>query len=232
MDRQAEQVRLDRLVRRPCTFLTASTCPNPTTECLPRSANARTEFTSSLRSTYVGDDFPRYFLQASHKEMVQTVLEETFHFTTTHNTSRNWMAILPGQVGYIRLGAFHRVFAISIFHQLHCLVQIAGLLADMDPDSAPSTALPNWEDQNHSGHVQHCFNYIRQNILCGADETKEDGGWMCRDFKAFRTDGRERSCRDWSTVYKVVEERHEEWLRAAGKTDTMHSRACNTACPR
>lgn len=167
----------------------------------------------------MGDDFPRYLPLGTPQESTQTVIEESFRFATMQNNSANWKAVLPGDVGYIRLGPSHRVFAISIFHQLHCLVQIAGLLVNTNPDSTAGAPFPNWEDHNHSGHVQHCFNYIRQNILCAADETEEDSTWMCRNFETFRTDGRKRRCKDWSKAYKAVEDMQEAWVQA-GRTNS------------
>lgn len=176
------------------------------------SANARKMPASG--PTFVGDDFPRYLpFNASNSETIEAVLEESLRFSTTRENAANWQAILPGDVGYIRLGPSHRVFAISMFHQLHCLVQLAGLLANTNPDLRKSKALPNWEDMNHSGHVQHCFNYVRQNILCAADETEEDGGWMCRNFETVRTDGRKRRCKEWSKGYEAVEVMQAEWER-------------------
>ncbi|KAF2278757.1 uncharacterized protein EI97DRAFT_465165 [Westerdykella ornata] len=109
---------------------------------------------------------------------------------------------------------------VSVFHQLHCLNNIRkSLLAATSPESDPSTL----SDPTHSSsssssssshspstfqylaphlktHWHHCFDYLRQSLMCNADVTLEtlerskvDGrilrsvdGWgtkhVCRDF--------------------------------------------------
>ncbi|KAK1510459.1 uncharacterized protein CCOS01_15290 [Colletotrichum costaricense] len=91
------------------------------------------------------------------------------------------------------------LFEIAAFHQIHCLASILedfGLLAA----GVPKEELPGY----HSGvtltweeHKAHCFNYVRQALMCFADSTAEghiegdthrvaDHGVMhvCNDFDA------------------------------------------------
>ncbi|EXF78032.1 hypothetical protein CFIO01_04378 [Colletotrichum fioriniae PJ7] len=91
------------------------------------------------------------------------------------------------------------LFEIAAFHQIHCLTSILedfGLLAA----GVPKEELPGY----HSGvtltweeHKAHCFNYVRQALMCFADSTAEghiegdthrvaDHGVMhvCNDFDA------------------------------------------------
>ncbi|KAK0378840.1 hypothetical protein CLIM01_03811 [Colletotrichum limetticola] len=91
------------------------------------------------------------------------------------------------------------LFEIAAFHQIHCLTSILedfGLLAT----GVPKEELPGY----HSGvtltweeHKAHCFNYVRQALMCFADSTAEghiegdthrvaDHGVMhvCNDFDA------------------------------------------------
>ena len=68
---------------------------------------------------------------------------------------------------------------------------------------------PDRGDYHHSlSHVKHCFNYLRQALMCAADMTFEVlqvagddampgvNGW-----------GVEHVCRDWNAVWKWTEER-------------------------
>lgn len=75
-----------------------------------------------------------------------------------------------------------RMFAgVSIFHQIHCLqVLQLGLI------NGPS---------DHSGH---CFNFLRQIILCSSDITFDPAGTGGM--------GVTHLCRDWSQVYTYVTE--------------------------
>ena len=165
--------------------------------------------------TYVGDDFPSYLPtnMSGGDTRVAMFLEESSHFLATHKTLPNWDASLPPDVGYVRLGPAHRIFAISMFHQLHCLHQIAIRLADMDPSDEPWFPLPNWRVHGHLGHTQHCLNNIRQNILCAADETVEDGSWRCQNRGVVRTTGSGRECRNWASVDKYIRSNYDIWKR-------------------
>lgn len=78
------------------------------------------------------------------------------------------------------------VFCISMFHQLHC---IASLKAAFESRSSNHT--------KEHGHLGHCFDYLRQAVMCAGDMTLEpafdvDGtkgvnGWnvvhQCRDYE-------------------------------------------------
>ncbi|KAK1951986.1 hypothetical protein LY78DRAFT_594554 [Colletotrichum sublineola] len=91
------------------------------------------------------------------------------------------------------------LFEIAAFHQIHCLTSILedfGLLADgVSKEALPSYysgVTLTWEE-----HKAHCFNYVRQALMCFADSTAEghiegdphrvaDHGVMhvCNDFDA------------------------------------------------
>lgn len=103
-------------------------------------------------------------------------------------------------VGFVREPKFApEVSGVSVFHQLHCLdaLRIAyyGALA-ADPQDSMEHADHNDHDDPH--HVRHCFDYLRQSLMCAADTNIEpvdmtlggSTGWgtfkMCRDFGAVR----------------------------------------------
>ena len=92
------------------------------------------------------------------------------------------------------------VFDISLFHELHCLIHIRThtftLQAMMGRD--------NWQEiydvllKGSEDHVFHCFDYIRQALMCAGDMTVE---WprVEKDGSRFAVDGWgiTHECKDW-----------------------------------
>ncbi|KAK2601509.1 hypothetical protein N8I77_010956 [Diaporthe amygdali] len=106
------------------------------------------------------------------------------------------------------------VFTVAAPHQVHCLVcslqnialaRKAGLvkLTEIAPqgailadNGAVRNGLPPTADVEH---IIHCFNYVRQTLMCFADATTEGHGYedpdgpvigvdhMCRDYHALRS---------------------------------------------
>lgn len=62
-----------------------------------------------------------------------------------------------------------------------------------DPDD-PIATIP---------HLQHCMNYIRQMVLCGADLTHESA--------ESEGVGVTHTCRDWNAAYETVNDNYERW---------------------
>ncbi|OAA57989.1 hypothetical protein SPI_06874 [Niveomyces insectorum RCEF 264] len=99
-------------------------------------------------------------------------------------------------------------YTIAMFHQLHCLAAIKSKMARLqqyykgENEKNYLTFAIN-EEQVSDQHIYHCFDYIRQAIMCNADTTLEmartvDGkrvrgvdGWgvahECRDIDAIKT---------------------------------------------
>ena len=92
--------------------------------------------------------------------------------------------IFPKGLGYVHLGKDDRAFYLSMWHELHCLRIIQKLLENPDDRSFGG-----------EGHLQHCLNYLRQYLLCNADDTLEPGDY--HSGPAFF----ERKCRDWKAVH-------------------------------
>lgn len=93
-----------------------------------------------------------------------------------------------------------QIYDISVFHQLHCLNHVRTFLftlkAGMDYNTTQETydlLLKSQED-----HVYHCFDYIRQALMCNADltvewpRTEEDGSRVAVDGW-----GVEHQCKNW-----------------------------------
>ncbi|SMY24168.1 unnamed protein product [Zymoseptoria tritici ST99CH_1A5] len=97
-------------------------------------------------------------------------------------------------------------YAISGFHQIHCLAMIREALFRLI--EKPEVPLYSYGDPsnpalNLTAHLDHCFDYIRQGITCAADATieskhkkpgqagpgPEDEGW-----------GNVHVCRSWNSL--------------------------------
>lgn len=102
---------------------------------------------------------------------------------------------------FLRLGDSYRTFNIDAMHELHCLSTIQkGFLH------------PEEESEIAQEHVEHCFNYLTEMMLCEADDTLEP-----KHFKEQVEKGEkvifDRVCRDWGAVFEfaasnLVEFRH------------------------
>ena len=92
------------------------------------------------------------------------------------------------------------LYDVSMFHQLHCLTRIRIYLWTMRfsiEKNNTAWALPVLLDPKED-HVGHCFDYIRQAIMCAGDMTLE---WprLEPDGRRFAVDGWhiQHQCRNW-----------------------------------
>jgi hypothetical protein len=146
----------------------------------------------------VGDDFPPRF--DAPTDIVEMTFGESllFDLDIPHATEL-WDSIRPNiHLGYVRLGSDDRVLVVSLYHSLHCLSMFRlGLVGELLLS-------------NHH-HFEHCFNYLRQLILCSADATLEP-----IDFRpvnnSFVSPSYDRQCRDWSAVFDAVDRNYEGWV--------------------
>lgn len=161
-------------------------------------------------SAYRGHDHPEY-LPMSDLEYVLMTDEETVHYPAIgYASDAEWfsMADVDAGSGYIRLGPDNRIFAVSMFHQMHCLRMI-NLAFTKAPIATPA-------------HLQHCFNYLRQGALCGADTSLESGDFEMRNFSWQRT-GATHTCRDWTKVYLNMEQNFASWESKPGRCVSQYN---------
>ncbi|KAL1586399.1 hypothetical protein WHR41_05290 [Cladosporium halotolerans] len=99
------------------------------------------------------------------------------------------------------------IYDISVFHQLHCLNHVRTFLftlkAGMDYNNTVETydsLLKHQED-----HVYHCFDYIRQALMCNADLTVE---WPKTEANGERVAvdgwGVQHQCKNWDSVLEFM----------------------------
>ncbi|OSX65736.1 hypothetical protein POSPLADRAFT_1064473 [Postia placenta MAD-698-R-SB12] len=152
--------------------------------------------------TWIGSDFPRYLPVDAGP--VKMVAEESIHYSLTNPEAYEewlWTAPLVGD-NHVRLGPDKRMFAVPMFHELHCLRNMRSAMED-----GLATLNPVYQ-----GHIHHCFNYLRQWTLCSADVTLEPGDFTTRNFSAERVGGT-YECVDWVPVYRMAEDNWDSWER-------------------
>ncbi|KAH8886436.1 hypothetical protein GQ53DRAFT_828080 [Thozetella sp. PMI_491] len=135
-----------------------------------------------------------------------------------------WNSLMPPGRGYIPIdnpsmiglgpgvpvsGTVEK-FAISAFHQLHCLTMLReayynllGASGDAHDGNAHGHMKSSEAHQHHwdAVHLDHCFDYLRQAIMCAADPAVEPARTEF-DGTRFQVDGwgGEHQCRSWEKL--------------------------------
>ncbi|KAK0433993.1 hypothetical protein EV421DRAFT_1892846 [Armillaria borealis] len=139
--------------------------------------------------SFIDNDFPEHW--PLDLPNVLMMMEESSHYGISGLDSREeWATTATYGFGYLRLGQEQRRFALSMWHQLHCLRLMR-------------TALDGDYDQGVRGHMQHCLTYLRQMILCNPDLTLEPADMLTRNYEIKRM-GATHICKDWSKVYDAM----------------------------
>ncbi|TAQ83336.1 hypothetical protein B7494_g8340 [Chlorociboria aeruginascens] len=108
------------------------------------------------------------------------------------------------------------VYMMSVFHQLHCLVTPPSPIS-LRPLTSQSYLAENYQTvplpQDIAFHSAHCFDYLRQSIMCAADtslegETEAGPGWgsthQCKDYEMVRQWANERTVFRWRNLMPDV----------------------------
>jgi len=96
---------------------------------------------------------------------------------------------------------------VSVFHQLHCLGMIResyyASLQGRRPHIHGDEALPDEKlEESQVEHTGHCFDYLRQALMCAADMTLEWAAEVPPGGVPFTVDGWgiTHQCRNWNQV--------------------------------
>ncbi|KAJ7457393.1 hypothetical protein FB451DRAFT_1047445, partial [Mycena latifolia] len=128
-----------------------------------------------------------------------------------------WASILPEKRGFIRLGPAGTPFSIALYHQLHCVNGIRYVYV-----AARDGLFKTPEDRSASiGHANHCFDVLRQSLLCKADTTLMPVG------RSNATTIVRRS-RNWSQVREFVRSNQGFWKGIPYSTEP-HAKATDSA---
>ncbi|KAF8507290.1 hypothetical protein BU17DRAFT_57625 [Hysterangium stoloniferum] len=116
------------------------------------------------------------------------MIEDTVHYNPhSPESEEEFSRLLPSGKHLIHVDE-DQPYTLAMFHQLDCL----GVIAKQYAEHTLPTAF-----------TRHCLNYLRQSILCLADNRLESvrapGGDRIASFSS------DYVCRDWTTVYDAAE---------------------------
>ncbi|KAF9476015.1 hypothetical protein BDN70DRAFT_935400 [Pholiota conissans] len=149
--------------------------------------------------SFIGDDHP-IRLPIEEKLVKMTVQESVHYDLVAPESEAEWLWTATDGDGHVRIGKEERMFAVAMFHELHCLRWIRKTIDE------------GWSAFDHArqAHILHCYNYLRQWTLCAADATLERGDFMTRNFTTERI-GATHTCVDWVPAYEMMNEKWREW---------------------
>lgn len=115
---------------------------------------------------------------------------------TTAEAAQEWIVALPSGDGSYRLHSpqtkseANRAVFVSMYHELHCIQTFAVALVENQKEQ--------WS------HFRHCFNYIRQMVMCRPDLTVEAGRFVDDQFVT-TTPGSVHVCQDWRIPHDFLD---------------------------
>ncbi|KAL5115067.1 hypothetical protein ACEQ8H_007042 [Pleosporales sp. CAS-2024a] len=104
----------------------------------------------------------------------------------SNETQKAWLDIVPEGLGYLHVKdpseynnlphpihdyTAQTVFTTSVTHQLHCLYTVVEAYNILKLQSSPSSTPP--KTIKKPWHINHCFEYLRQAIMCAGDVALE-----------------------------------------------------------
>lgn len=112
-----------------------------------------------------------------------------------------WDSMIPNGLGYVEnTDVASETSVLSAFHQLHCLYTVRrAYYSDREGEELEDFDL----GKERKPHVAHCFDYIRQGILCSADSTIEPA---VDTVNGFLGAGFPRSCRNFEELKNWAED--------------------------
>ncbi|KAN0082379.1 protein of unknown function (DUF3328) domain containing protein [Tylopilus felleus] len=151
----------------------------------------------------------------THTRTVALFTEETVHYPINGTLADlEWASLVPeGNHGLVLIGPDDqpRPYVISMFHTLHCLDRIRMAIVSYPPpatSSSPSSGERGMRTAQAQAryHVHHCFNYLRQMVLCAANTRLNPTNHMHPSGKpASDGIGLTYQCGDWNAVYEAFE---------------------------
>jgi len=147
---------------------------------------------------------------------------QTFSKAPTKETEAAWLSIFPRGRGFFSHPSLSvNISGVAVFHELHCLsgIRLAyydALNETYNQDFSPSAASLDYTSpdaqvdaaNSHKDphHIRHCFDYLRQALMCAADTNLEVIDWKIGGSTGW---GFERQCRNYDEVVAWAE----KWRR-------------------
>ncbi|KAF2452361.1 hypothetical protein BDY21DRAFT_407070 [Lineolata rhizophorae] len=136
---------------------------------------------------------------------VEVLTSNASYTNTYHEYDLLWTEVLGGSLGEVytsegRDDGLTRKAGISMFHQLHCLAGIRSAIQQLQEGKEIGFS-EETDTSEHRGHWPHCFDYLRQVLLCHADDSVElsqleSGQWRISGYR------NKRICRDHKKLYE------------------------------
>lgn len=106
-------------------------------------------------------------------------------------------------------------YTVALFHQLHCLAAIKSKMSRLQDwykgeNDKEYLTFALGEDQVAGKHIYHCFDYLRQALLCHGDTTLEKARVVEGPNGASQTVrgvdgwGVTHQCRDYDSIYALA----------------------------
>lgn len=112
-----------------------------------------------------------------------------------------WDSLIPNGLGYVKHPTLApNLSVISVFHQLHCLYTLRRAYYAISVDQHK---LEDFDfGIERAPHAAHCFEYLRQALMCSADSSIEPAGKRVEGFLGW---GFQRQCRDYGGLMAWAE---------------------------
>ncbi|KAF1962132.1 hypothetical protein CC80DRAFT_358382, partial [Byssothecium circinans] len=137
-------------------------------------------------------------------------MNHTFADKPSPESEAAWQSIIPDGRGFVTHPTLAPTNAsLSVFHEIHCLhtIRVAYYIslhdnAVLKNSSYRDPYLEEVKARTVVSHIQHCFDYVRQALMCAADtnfEKPEKGSGVTDGW------GVERQCRNYWDVVEWAE---------------------------
>ena len=120
-----------------------------------------------------------------------------------------WDSLLPKGLGYVSSAETnYNISTVGAFHQLHCLytlrrIYYATVTEAQEKSQKGHTLAPFDNGVERPQHVEHCFEYLRQALMCSADSSLEPFEVKGAGFPGM---GFPRQCKDYAALKKYAEQ--------------------------
>ncbi|KAG5926196.1 hypothetical protein E4U42_003536 [Claviceps africana] len=157
------------------------------------------------------------------EQTIQTVFQPDERYVGEQSAASDgaWKALMPEGMGIVTvrnttsLPALPRLdksrdeqnAMVSVYHQLHCLAAKLAFANNLQYRTRTGYFAAVAGNISHSDldHLSHCWDYLRQSVMCSADTTLE---WMgsTPDQDGTTGWGYRHTCRDWSAIFSWAQE--------------------------
>jgi len=156
-----------------------------------------------------GSNFSSRSGDTSVATIQRTYGKDTRYMSLNHDYDHLWNRIASEHGGLIKYpdpnsphaARVEQLGVMSMFHQLHCIASFRNALQDAYYGHKVSF------DQTENRHWPHCLDYMRQAIICAADDTIEREK-VVNGTRTFKIDGMtdHRQCKDSTHIYELLRE--------------------------